>query len=232
MNDGFDAKEARVRQAVAAQLGNCRDSSPLEELVTMFRTDKSYAVQAAALTSIGKLRHPKSFALLVEGLGYTGDYGRIQSAALAAMARLETPKAIPYLRKFSKRGPSTRVRLCAMTLFARTVKLFRKRKKADDVLLLVSFLKDPHPWVRGTALRAMSILGDWRALPHMRRFAETAALATTKRRVRRAIRALYKQTKKDRRWKRLGGDLEKLRKSHRKLLKRLKRLEARRNKEK
>jgi aminopeptidase N len=232
MNDGFDAKEARVRQAVAAQLGNCRDSNPLEELVTMFRTDKSYAVQAAALTSIGKLRHPKSFGLLVEGLGYTGDYGRIQSAALAAMARLETPKAIPYLRKFSKRGPSTRVRLGAMTLFASTVKLFRKRKKADDVLLLVSFLKDPHPWVRGTALRAMSILGDWRALPHMRRFAETAALATTKRRVRRAIRALYKQTKKDRRWKRLGGDLEKLRKSHRKLLKRLKRLEARRNKKK
>lgn len=233
LRDGLRIEEARVRQIVAQQLGYCKRRQDVwNALLAVMRTDVSSGVRTKAVGAVARLRHKDSFKMMVEALRQKQDYGRIQTMAVQAMSALETPKAIPYLYRMMQAGNELRPRLAAMGLYAAAIVRFRKKKKAQHYLSLVGFLKDPHPWVRGTAIRALATLGDWRALPIMRRYAAQAPNWTTTRRTRRAIKRLYKQTKAKKGMKYLAQDLEKLHAMHSKLLKRMKRLEKQRTKRK
>lgn len=232
LKEALEVEEAHVRSAVAGVLGGCPEVKPLSTLVAHMRLDESYRVRTQAVKSIGQLRHKRSFSLLVEALSQDVDYGKVRSAALWALARLEDPRALPHVKKMMGLGYSLRVRNAAMGIYASLVVLFRKRKSATHYLTLQKYLKEPHPWSRLSAINALATLGDWRAVGRMRTFAQHATTASIRNRVRKAIRRLYKQTKWKKRMRRFGRSLEQLQRKHRKLMRRLEKLEKERSKKK
>ncbi len=212
-------KEARVRVTVAEQLRNCAEVKPIKALADRMRKDDSYSVRQAAIRSIAKLDDKKSFDLMIEAYGQTENGGRIRIAALSGMMELEDKRSLTYLKQSMVRGMQRRVRLSALGGFARMATFFREKKKKADLLLLLPHLKDPDPFVRGTTVRALGMLGDRRAIPHLHKYAAQAPHRSTAKSVKRAIRMILRQGMLRKRLRRMGDSLESIRKEQRKLLK-------------
>ncbi|MCB9638187.1 MAG: HEAT repeat domain-containing protein [Myxococcales bacterium] len=225
LRDALTVKEARIRAAIARSLGQCGSIHPLPQLTQLLRKDISYAVRIAATSAIAKLRFKASFPLLEEAYKQKLDNGSIRTAALQGMISLEDPGAITYLRKAIKRGQPRFVRLNAISGFARIAKLLRQSPQIGDLNALLPHLQDPDSFVRNTTVYSLGILGDTRAIPHLRRYAEQAPTPNRTRDAQRAIETITKQDALKRRLQSLGTSLESIRKEQRKLLQRLEKME-------
>ncbi|TNE47853.1 MAG: hypothetical protein EP343_18125 [Deltaproteobacteria bacterium] len=228
-----EVKESKVRSVVAGELGHCADAKPLKALAEAMRKDPSYHVRNAAVGSIAKLRDKTSFGLMEEAYKQTQRLGRTRIAALSGMMALEDKRVLKYLKESMKPGKQRRVRTFSMPSYARMVAFFRDDKKdKEDMLLLLPFLKDPDPFVQGSAVSALGVLGDARAVPHLRRFAAQAPTKSTGKRVKRAIKMIYRQGKQSKRLRKLGKDLREIKKAQRKLRKKFEKLERKKTQQK
>lgn len=221
-----EVKASKVRSVIAGELGHCPDAKPLKALTESMRKDPSYFVRNAAVGSIAKLRDKTSFALMEEAYKQTQRLGRTRIAALSGMMKLEDKRVLKYLKESLKPGKQRRVRNFSLRSYARMVAFFRKDKKdIKDMLLLLPYLKDPDPFVRGTTVSALGILGDARAVSHLRRYAAQAPTKSTNKSVKRAIKMIYRQGKKHPKLLKLGKDVRAIKKAQRKLRKRFEKFE-------
>lgn len=210
-------KEARARNVVAAELGECGFVKPMKALVKSMRSDPSYEVRKAAIRSIAKLRDPKSFGYMIEAYAQTVNRGRVRATALRGMMRLKDKRVLAYLKRSLLPGMPNAVRTTALGGYARMISYFREKKKIEDLLLLLPYLKDPYSRIQSATVRALGLLGDGRAVPHLRKYAAQAPKRSTAKSVKRAIRMIYRQGMLRRRLRKLGRSLESIRKAQRKL---------------
>lgn len=218
-------KESKVRQVVTAQLGQCSQVQPVPVLIQRMRQDQSYYVRASAVDAIARLRQPNAFDLMVEAFAQTGNQGQVRIAALSGMMELEDVRVLPYLKQSMQRGQERRVRLFALPSYAKMVHFFRKKKQQEEMFKLLAFLRDDDPFVRSSAVSALGILGDERAISHLQRHANQDPHRGTAKHVKQAIRMIHAQETLQERLRNMGHNLESIRKEQRKLLEKFEKME-------
>ena len=218
-------KESKVRSRVARRLGYCKVVNPFDALLKLLNNDQSYEVREHAVWAIARLRHKRTFKTLVSALKQEEWQGKIKAAALGGLRRLETPKALPHLRKHMAPGGPRRPRQRAIMEYARLVYQLKLHKKAEHRLALERHLDDSNERIVKTTIKALGLLGNYDAVPRLRRLASQSPLATFKKYVRRAIQTIHTRASKKDRTLKLGRSLEDLRRKQRKLREKLELLE-------
>ncbi|HEX6765393.1 MAG TPA: HEAT repeat domain-containing protein, partial [Polyangiaceae bacterium] len=197
------AKHPKVRRSVASSLGAFRTNEAARLLTTLARNDESYLVGAEASRALGRTRQPGAKKTLV-ALAKRPSWGDcFQSGALDGLGNLRDESAVPDVTTFSAYGHPTRGRRSAIHALAQLADSRRAREHIEELL------SDRDHHVKVAAVDALSLLGDARSRPAMRRALDHEHDPRIKRRLREAMRDSQETRAAER--KRLEDDLETLR---------------------
>jgi aminopeptidase N len=153
----------KVRRAAAEALGAYRDAEVASALAAL-RDDPSYFVVGAALTSLGKTRDPRAFALLVAALDERSWNETIAAGAARGLAELADARALEPLCAALAPGRPEALRRAAASALARLGVLVDATRTAV-VDALERALADPSYLVRVSVYAACETLADARLLP-------------------------------------------------------------------
>ncbi|MBV8364982.1 MAG: HEAT repeat domain-containing protein [Candidatus Eremiobacteraeota bacterium] len=156
----------KARRAVAEALGEFRGEQACAALEPLAKSDRSYFVEAAAATSIGKTKSPRAFELLRKSLDKDSFNDVVRAGALTGYGALGDERAIPALLDWTKYGHSSSTRRAAIQALAR---LGERRKDVVDAL--IGLLDDPQLRVRINAADALGKMNAVDALPELDRLA-------------------------------------------------------------
>ena len=160
--------QRRVRRAVVAALGEFKDRSVSQPLLSALRGDASPYVQCQAALSYAKAGMPEAYAVLTAAVGTPSPGEAISEACLDALGYVKEPRTREFLRDHLPYGQPVRVRVGALKGFARLGWL----EEADVSLLKNLLLEDKEYYVRIQILDAVSDLLDRRLLDAVREAAE------------------------------------------------------------
>ena len=91
-----------VRDVAVAQLGRFSDDGSLAPtLAGIAANDKAYRVRAAALESLGEIKGPNVYDILVAAVRSDSPDDTLRNAALGALGTLADPRAVPILMEWS-----------------------------------------------------------------------------------------------------------------------------------
>ena len=213
---------AKVRRAVADALGSFRGDQACRALMPLLKHDRSYAVEAAAATSIGKTRSTLAFAALVAGLEKESWTDEVRSGVMAGFAELGDDRAVPLLLAWIKYGRPPNARRAAAAALGR---LGEGRK--DVSRALIELLDDERDVrMRLAAVEALEAAHDRDALPELDRIAGHDVDGRLKSRCIEAAHAIRTSYERSDQVKQLRDDLEQLRETNKRLQDRLDRLES------
>jgi aminopeptidase N len=207
---------ARVVRAVAAALGNFRDSQTATALIAAVETQRSYFVRHEALLSLGKTRDPRAFAALQRALGGTSWNQTVESGAALGLAELADARALPLLTQATapERGDTLRraavmalARLGALVQEERTRVVDELERRLDDSSFLVSV----------AAVISAESLGDARLLPALDRLATAANDGRLRRDAMEAAIRIRKGEKVPAQVRGLREEIDELREDQRRL---------------
>ena len=189
LHPGLGDKDSRVRSVVVETLQSFPDKI---ELIPILRRaleqDESYAVRAAAATSLGffESRRAEIVPILVAALSQDSFRELVRGSALKALGNLEPDRAWEPAMRLAKYGAPIDSRDDALdTLVA--IGLADRRRHDDARKALESYLNDPFYSLRENAYRALGKLGDPAAIPAIERRARTEADGRQRRNAERAI---------------------------------------------
>ncbi|HZV79194.1 MAG TPA: M1 family aminopeptidase [Candidatus Binatus sp.] len=156
----------KARRAVAEALGEFRDEIACAALEPLAKSDRSYFVEAAAATSIGKTKSSRAFDLLRKSLQKDSFNDVVRAGAMAGLGWLGDERAIPILLEWTAYGRTTPARRAAVQALAR---VGERRNNVIDAL--VGLLNDPLLRVRVAAVDALGKMNAIDALPELDRLA-------------------------------------------------------------
>jgi aminopeptidase N len=161
--------EPRIRRAAAAGLGRFSGSrKAFAALKPLAEGDSSWAVQAAALESLGSLGLPEVRPLLLSALDAESWNDLLPKAALSGLGRLGDPRLLAVLKERAAAGKPAGVRAAALRAMAPAGK--RSPGEARDFLLEALSTEDDR-LVRSAAVAALGELGGREAEAALRRLA-------------------------------------------------------------
>jgi aminopeptidase N len=214
-------KHPKARRAVAEALGEFRGDEACKALTPLARRDESYNVEAAAAAAIGKTRAKAAFDLLRASLEKDSWNEVVRSGALAGLAELGDPRAIPICLEWTQYGRPTFARRAALAALG---KLGEGRKDVRDAV--IALLDDKAFNVRLSAVGALEALHDQAALPALDAMADQDLDGRLKRRSAEAARAIREYVDRPAEVKSLRDELAALRAANREILDRVDRLES------
>jgi aminopeptidase N len=192
---GTSLKDSRARTAVARALGNFYQSDDaLGALETLLKDNDSYFVVASAATSIGKLKHSKSFGILKIGLKEAPETWTeiVRSGYLSGLKETGKEETIPIIKEYVKPGHDDYLRRIAPGLLAVLGKKFKKKHpEVKDVI--EGLFHDKSYKVQLNAINAAKGYGDASLIESLTKLAEGHVDADIVRFARRTIRALSKK---------------------------------------
>jgi aminopeptidase N len=160
---------AHVRAAAADALAAYPpDAAATATLFERAERDPSYATIAAAVQTLAHWRVRGVHALLAHALVEQSNRGEIASAALAGYAIVDGKKATPLEERYARYGAPLDSRGAAIAALGDTGK-----GDAHVTAFLAGLLGDPDLVTNFTILRALTSLGDPRALVAIRNLAAT-----------------------------------------------------------
>ncbi|HME82921.1 MAG TPA: M1 family aminopeptidase [Candidatus Eremiobacteraceae bacterium] len=211
----------KARRAVAEALGEFRGEEALRALEPLARSDRSYFVEAAAATSIGKTKSPKAFELLRKSLAKDSFNDVVRAAALAGFAALGDERAVPIALDWTKYGRSTFARRAAVSALARL-----GERRQDVVDAIIGLLDDKQLRVRLAAADALGAMNAVRALPELDRLSGLEVDGRLRSKALESALKIRSGSAGSDELKRLREDMDQLRASNAKLQARLSELEA------
>ena len=187
LKDGLSVKHPKVRRAVATALGNfLRQEEALTALKPIAEKDESYLVEAAAISSIGNLRLPESRGVIEPKLSEDSWNDVIRASALSALGKLKDDALVPVLEEWSGRGKTLRARMAALPALADA----GEGKDAVRDFLAGVMESEDDPWIRGSAISALTSLGDPKASDALSRIAARDPSPGMRRRAEEAVEAI------------------------------------------
>lgn len=167
-------QESKVRNAAIKGLAKFKDEKLANLFIEVMNHDASYFAVAAAAEALGETRSPKAFDALMQGLKTESWQNTIQAGVLKGLAALKDSRSFEIALKYAAPGKPTEMRSQALMLLAETGK---GKEQALDTLLAA--LKDPSLQIKFSALQALMVLSDPRAIPTIEEFAKTPGLPTS-----------------------------------------------------
>jgi aminopeptidase N len=160
---------AHVRAAAAEALAAYKpDAAATAILFDRADKDRSYMTIAASVRTLAHWHVRSIHDLLARSLVEASNNGEIASAALAGYATVDGKNAIPLEERYARYGAPLDSRGAAITALG-------EAGKSDPkvTIYLTGLLGDPDLVTNFTILRALTSLGDVRALPAIRTLAAT-----------------------------------------------------------
>lgn len=169
LRTALNDSSAHVRAAAADALAAYpRDAAATAILLDRAAHDQSYRTIAAAVETLAHWHVRDIHGLLARALVEPSNNGEIASAALTGYATVDGKKAIPLEERYARYGAPLDSRGAAISALGNVGK--------DDpqvTIYLTGLLGDPDLITNFTILRALTSLGDARALPAIRNLAAT-----------------------------------------------------------
>jgi aminopeptidase N len=221
-------KHARARRAVVRALGGFRhDSVAAEALAAKVRTgDESYFVEAESCLAIGRTRSPLASDVLRDAITRESYLDVIRQFAYRGLAEARDESAIPILVEGTRYGHKSQGRRAALAALA-LLAAGRSDREAREVREKIEeMLADPDFRVQQSALEALAVQGDARALPALRRAVDTTLDGRIRRRGREIIRDLEEGRSREEAVRNLRDELDRLRQEMSGMRERMFKLEA------
>jgi aminopeptidase N len=153
-------KDSRVRHTAVDGLGRYKDAKLVDTFANLIKTDPSYFVVSASAHSLGETGDPRAYQILMDTMGRDSWAETIRAGAMRGLAALKDPHALEIGLKYAQPGNPESIRGPALMILGQI------GKGNDQVLdILTAALKEPSEQVVFSALQAIGILGDRRALP-------------------------------------------------------------------
>jgi aminopeptidase N len=224
---------SKARTAVAQALGNFyQNDDALSALKKMLDDKESYLAEAAAATSIGKIRHSKSYDILEKRLPKARDSwnNTVIRGYLSGIAATKKIEAIDIILPYLEIGRPNYVRREAIGLLADLGQQHKKRRAEVKEILEKTLLTDESYRVQSATITAIKKYGDPSLISALEQFKQTHALNNLKRNCKVATRALNKKKDSDE-LKALQKSVEELQKENKELKARVDTLEMKVKKE-
>jgi aminopeptidase N len=182
---------AHVRTAAADALASfSRNGAVTQALRNIASSDRSYLAVAAAVQTLARWRAPDIGRILARALVEPSNHAEIASAALTGYATVSGSAAIPLERRYARYGAPLDTRAAAISALGRIGK-----RNSNVTVFLYGLLGDPDLLTNFTILRALTSLGDPRALGPIRRLASTTEDERLRDRALAAADAIAKAAK-------------------------------------
>jgi aminopeptidase N len=153
--EAYRDRDARVRAAVIAALGNYPDNpQALKFVQAAFESDSSYGVAAAALGTLTELDTARAKEYCDAGLLRDSYREVIRIAAIKRLAEIGSGQALTDIKKFAAYGVDRDLRINALWTIARGW-----RGDGDVLKYLAAFLHDPAYQVRRNTIEILGMLG-------------------------------------------------------------------------
>jgi aminopeptidase N len=206
----------KVRRAVAAALGNFRDSDAAEALLGPAANDRSYFVRAAALTSLGKTRDERAFDTLSSAITERTWNGIVAAGAAHGLAELADERGLDAIVDATKLGRDEGLRRSAVHALGRAGEVLpEERTRVVDEL--TGLVDDPMFLVQLAAIAAAESLEDPRMLPALDRLSSNAFDGRVRRDAQEAAIRIREGQKVPSQVSAMRSDIDTLREEQRKL---------------
>jgi aminopeptidase N len=193
-------EEARVRRAVAWALGRFRkDKKAITALVRAMQQDESYFVAAFSMRALAHSDGSDAYEKLIGMLGRESYQDVLRATVFDAMSIAKERRGITLALDHTAYGMPPAVRI-ASTLTLATLACEFKDESETIYKRLVELLEDKSFRVRLAAVRALSILGDTRAIAPLRAVEEREAIdaiQSAARSTRRMLEEKVEEGKQD-----------------------------------
>ncbi len=206
----------KVRAACAAALGNFRDADTAAALLKRVEKDPSYFVRAAACASLGRTRDPRAFDVLAATVRRTSWNGTVEAGAVAGLAELADPRAVPLIVAASASSGDDTLRCAAASAMARAAELL-EHERAPLFDALDRLLDDPMLLVCVVAIDAAASTGETRFLPALDRLAHAASDGRARRHASEAAMRIRESRSVPAAVTTLRSDLDELREQQQRL---------------
>jgi aminopeptidase N len=188
--------EARVRRAVCWALGRFRgDKRAASALKRTIEEDKSYFVSAFAMRALAHSSGADAYDVLIGVLGRTSYQEVLRATVFDSLAIARDRRGVPLAIDHTAYGVPPSVRVAAVAALASLGKEYAEER--DSIYKrLVELVEDKAYRVRLAAVKALGVLGDERAAPHLRAVDEREAIHLLRSAARASIRSLEEKAKK------------------------------------
>ncbi len=167
--EAYGDRDARVRAAVVTALQKYKGERVLNLLKHAFEKDSSYAVSAAALTSMTFVDSINMRNYCKAGLERDSYKEQIRLAAIHALAREGDDTAMAIIKEWTKYGVDRNLRTESLWTLSRT---WKTNEHVFDYF--VSMLNDPSLRVRRSVASILGTLDNTKAIEPLTRTAATA----------------------------------------------------------
>lgn len=164
-------KEARIRREAIKGLAAFKDEKLADLFINTIKNDPSYFTIAESAKALGQTGSPLAYEVLAATIKQESWQGSVRAGAIAGLAALKDARAIEIGLKYALPGNPAAVRVASVDLLSQVGK---GNDKAYE--LIVAALKDPSLQIRFTAVQALGLLGDARAIPALEAMAKTGDL--------------------------------------------------------
>ena len=156
--------EPKVRRAIYAALRSFKSQEIVKGIEKRYRREESYFAEANGLRALGVMNHPKAEDHLMKALGRDSWNDIIRTAALDGLGALKSTDHIPLFMKHTKYGHPHRVRMAAIRSLAQV-----EPGNTEVQNHLIELMQDGYLLVQFTAVRALTQMGDERAVPALKK---------------------------------------------------------------
>jgi aminopeptidase N len=188
--------EARVRRAVCWALGRFRgDEQAIAALKRVIDTDASYFVAAFAMRALAHATGDGAYEVLIRMLSRASYQDVLRATVFDALAIAKDRRGVTLAIDHTAYGVPPSVRAAAVMALASLGK-----EHADEreriFRRLAELLEDKAFRVRLSAIKALAVLGDERAIPALRAVDEREAIEIIRSAARASLRTLEEKAKK------------------------------------
>jgi len=180
-------KDARVAEEAINSLASFKDASLSDLLEKIYDSQTNYFVRAAAVRTLAAVAPGDAGSVIRKALE-EDSYGEvIRSAALRALAKVDSSKALDEAMEMARYGEPQTLRLLSMR------EISRLAPDNEAMRILTSYLTDPYIWARLTAMYSLGRVGDKSVIPLLQEREKLETDGRLKDAARRAIESISKR---------------------------------------
>ena len=153
-------KDSRIRREAIKGLAAFKDERHADLFINIIKNDPSYFAIVEAARGLGHTGSPLAYEVLTNAVKQESWQGIVRAGAITGLALVKDPRAIDTGLRYIAAGNPSAVRVAAIELLSQVGK---GNEKAFE--LLVAALKDPSVQIQFTAVQALGLIEDARAIP-------------------------------------------------------------------